>query len=187
MFKEKDVNESNTIYKKMNLDQKIFNIGFKDIQKSGKINDRVVLSKIILDILVGASSDFFEKLYSKGLLDTSFGFDYSFVKNAGGWFFSGVSKNPEDVLKFLTEQINNFLQKGFDENCFDIILKKHLGLFIKQFNYINSIVSMEADFFCKDTSTINQYNQYKQATFDLLDTRLKNGIDINNPFLSVVN
>ena len=89
----------------MGLNKKIFNIGFKNLQKDGTIFEKIICNKIVLDIIFGKSSLFYEKLYNKGIIDDTFGFDFNnFDKNAS-YIFSGISKEPKDIIKYLKIKI----------------------------------------------------------------------------------
>ncbi|MDE6182045.1 MAG: insulinase family protein, partial [Eubacteriales bacterium] len=63
-FNKIQKNKGNYVEKKMEIKQKIFNIGFKDVGKYDKIEKQIISNKILLDIIFGTSSKFYEKMYN---------------------------------------------------------------------------------------------------------------------------
>lgn len=173
------------VEKKMDIQQIIFNIGFKDVEKNGKIDKDIISSKIMLDIVTGKSSDLYEFMYNKGLIDNSFSFAYNLINNAGFYAFSGNSSKPKAVFSYLTDYVQKIKKDGIAEKDFLRVKNKQLGSFLMQFNFINSIVSMEADFFSRGFSLLEYYENYKNVTIEDVNLKLKN-FDLNNYTLSIV-
>ncbi len=184
-YEEKDKNNSKYVEKKMKINQKIFNIGFKNLQKNVTIFDKVVCDKILLDIIFGKSSLFYEKLYNKGLIDDTFGFDFNNFNENASYIFSGISKEPKDIIKYINEEINTFKNKDIIKGDFERIKNKHIGSFIRKFNVIDNIVSMEGDYFSNGFCIKDYYNFLQNVTIKDIQESL-NYFD-NDAYLSVIN
>ena len=184
-YEEKDKNNSKYVEKKMEINQKIFNIGFKNLQKNLTIFDKVVCNKILLDIIFGKSSLFYEKLYNKGIIDDTFGFDFNNFNENASYIFSGISKEPKDIIKYINEEINTFKNKDFIKGDFERIKNKHIGSFIRKFNVIDNIVSMEGDYFSNGFCIKDYYNFLQNITLKDIQESL-NYFD-NDAYLSVIN
>ena len=184
-YEEKDKNNSKYVEKKMKINQKIFNIGFKNLQKNVTIFDKVVCNKILLDIIFGKSSLFYEKLYNKGLIDDTFGFDFNNFNENASYIFSGISKEPKDIIKYINEEINTFKNKDIIKGDFERIKNKHIGSFIRKFNVIDNIVSMEGDYFSNGFCIKDYYNFLQNVTIKDIQESL-NYFD-NDAYLSVIN
>ena len=184
-YEEKDKNNSKYVEKKMKINQKIFNIGFKNLQKNVTIFDKVVCNKILLDIIFGKSSLFYEKLYNKGLIDDTFGFDFNNFNENASYIFSGISKEPKDIIKYINEEINTFKNKDIIKGDFERIKNKHIGNFIRKFNVIDNIVSMEGDYFSNGFCIKDYYNFLQNVTIKDIQESL-NYFD-NDAYLSVIN
>lgn len=184
-YQDKNQNKLKFIEKNMGLNQKIFNIGFKNLQKDGTIFEKIICNKIILDIIFGKSSLFYEKLYNKGIIDYTFGFDFNnFDKNAS-YIFSGISKEPKDIIKYINQEIDLFKNKNILDKDFIRIKNKHIGNFIRKFNVIDNIVSIEAEYFSNGFNIREYYNTLEGITLE----KIKKSLDYfeNNAYLSIVN
>lgn len=176
----------NYVEKKMQINKIIFNIGFKFDGKNDKIYKDAISGKIMLDIVAGKSSDFYQSMYNKAFIDNSFNSSHNNIDKIGFYVFSGNSDKPKELLNQLTSHISNVKKVGIKEEDFIRVKNKQLGSFIMQFNFINSIVSMEADFFSKGFSIQEYYNSYKNITLEDLNSSLSKLI-LNNYSLSVIN
>ena len=87
----------NRIEEKMATSIPIFNLGIKDINlgltgKNQVIKD--VTTNLILEILFSRSSEFYQELYTEGLIDDQFGAYYSGKTDYGYSIISGTSEKP---------------------------------------------------------------------------------------------
>lgn len=183
-FEEKEENRELFVEKKMEINQKIFNIGFKDEEKDVKMEEQIIISKILLDIIFGKSSKFYEKMYNKGIIDNSFGFDYNCIQDYSFYLFSGISQKPENILQFLKDEILKFKNTGIEKKDFERIKNKQIGNFVRQFNFIDSIVNMEADFFSRGFNITSYYKAFEDINFDKVEKRLKSFSE--DGFLSII-
>ncbi len=168
-YEEKDEKIEQFVDKKMEINQKIFNIGFKNKEKNGKIEDKIISNKIILDIVFGKSSKFYENMYDKGLIDDSFGFDFNYFREDFFSTFSGSSKNPKELSKYIKQELEFVNQKGVLAKDFERIKNKHLASYISNFNSIDYVVSTCADFFANGFSLNSYFDSLKNISINNIE------------------
>ena len=171
---------------KMHIAKPLFCLGFKD---SHNIIDtkQIVSTKILLDIIMGGSSETYNKLYNAGLLDDGFGLDYSHGSCYGTTMFSGASKNPQIVFEEIMGAIKNVKKAGIEPSVFERIKKKHLGRFMQSFNSVSTPSEMQADFFVKGFNIFDLAKSLNDVKIEYVTERLENCFMDNNFCLSVVN
>lgn len=155
-YEEKNKEKEKKVNQKMEIKQKIFNIGFKDELICDKMEKKVVCNRILLDIMFGKSSSFYKRLYDYGTIDNSFGFDFNYYRDASFHIFSGTGDNFEKISEEILKEVDAFIQNGVEKSVFERIKNKQIGQFVSRFDMIDSIITMEADFFSKGFS-IKQY------------------------------
>ena len=97
------------------------------------LRERLV-SGLALRCLCGRSSPFYLKLYSEGLLNTTFGSGVDFAAGEGMMVFGGESKDPKAVVNALLAEAEAVAQKGFDPSLFDRQKKAACGGRIRALN-----------------------------------------------------
>jgi len=177
--------KSEYIENKMLVDKPIFNIGFKENVFSCDILKKICASKILLDIIMGESSDLFNKLYNENIVDNSFSYEYLNGINFGASIISGISENPIKVKEILVNKIYNLKDNGIEDTHFKRIKLKHIGRFIRGFNSIDAIVTTQADLFTKDINIEDVYKMYKDIYLEDIYSRLQ-ALDKNLMVLSVI-
>jgi predicted Zn-dependent peptidase len=90
---------------------------------------------IILDLLFGKSSENYERLYSSGLIDETFSYDYSQEQGFGFAMIGGDTKEPDELANQL-QQILLSAQNGavFTGEGLERAKKKKIGAFLRAVN-----------------------------------------------------
>jgi len=158
---------------KLSVSMPIFNIGFKDNVSYIEGNDYIkknLIGKIVLDTLFGRSSKFYDRLYTKGLINDSFDIEYSLEKHYGHSILSGESEDPKAVYEEVFKTIDEYNRSGISDEELSRQLNIAKSSFICQFNNIEETTRaiMEAHF--------NNYNLYDSP--QIFNTVTKT--DINN-------
>ena len=113
-------------------------VGIKanQVDQSGSDMLRNELSlNIILDILFGKSSDHYQKLYSEGLIDDSFSYDYSQEKGFGFAMIGGDTPNPDKLAETLKSMLLTAKQgDNFTTESLERAKKKKIGGFLRAVN-----------------------------------------------------
>lgn len=183
---ESDEVKQNIVEKNMEIDRPFFNLGFKETDFSLPIEKRICETKILLDIMFGESSSFFEKLYNKGIIDNSFSFQYFSGLSFGCSILSGFSDNPKEIQKYIINEVKETLNKGIDESVFLRAKNKSIGRFIRGFNFIDSIASSQIDYFAKNIEIFDIIEQYQHMDLKDLSKRLQQHFNEDKLVLSII-
>lgn len=167
----------------------LFTIGFKD-DKIGydgeKLIKKDILTNIMLEMLFGESSEFYQNLYEKGLIDDSFGAYYTGSKNYGHTLMAGISKDPEKVLNILLSYIENREKVALTEEAFNRIKNKNIGSFLMGLNSIDFIASSFVHFYMKDFIFLNYLDIMSKIDYNEIIGRLENHLTKDNYTLSII-
>ncbi len=129
------------VKQKLHVSRPLFALGFKDIDvgyKGERLLDKTIMNEILLDLLVGPSSEVYNLLYEEGLIDDAFGAQFTGEEDYGFAIFSGESPEPEKVADILLEEIEKRKKSPWEEEHFLRIKRKNMGQFIRGFNYLES-------------------------------------------------
>ena len=90
-------------------------MGFKDLMWDMTVHcfKKEVTTGILLEIMLGRSSELYERLYEQGLIDDRFSFGYEGQKDYG-FCIGGETADPKKLHKELTESISNTIKKGIN-------------------------------------------------------------------------
>lgn len=117
-------------------------LGWKDPVLGGGGADlvrRELLSGLALEILFGRSSPVHETLYQEGLIDDSFGAEYTGEFDFGFVTVGGDTDDPEALEQRLRDAVRVFQDGPIDAADFERIRNKTLGKFVGMFDSIESI------------------------------------------------
>ncbi|WP_019242238.1 MULTISPECIES: EF-P 5-aminopentanol modification-associated protein YfmH [Bacillus] len=90
---------------------------------------------LLLDLLFGKSSLMYEELYSQGLIDGSFSFDYTQEKDFGFAMIGGDTENPDELAdKIIAYLLKMKTGEGFSEELLERTKKKKIGSFLRSLN-----------------------------------------------------
>lgn len=181
---EKGINKA---YKesKMIVSKPIFLIGFKDDIIGREKVKRHIAIEILMNMLVGKSSELFKKMYDKGLLISPLDCDYEFTDNYAHVMFTGQSNNPEEIQMELNNQIK-ILKENIENEHFERIKKKVYGSYVTEYNDVANIARMFlADSF-KGVNTFDYIEQYNQISVEYIKKVLEELFDEKNEVLSVI-
>ena len=183
---EQSINKN---YKEVNMEvsMPLFMIGFKDkLPDSEDVVKKHIAIEIILNMLIGKSSDLYKKLYDNGDLISEPDFDYEFSKEYSHVLLSGQSKNPEKILKNVKSEISLFKEKGLNEEHFERIKRKIYGDYVVEYNSVGNIARMFlADSF-KGINSFDYIEKYGTVTKEFVEQVLKEVFDEEKMVLSVV-
>ncbi len=177
------------IVKHMETAVPLFYIGFKDYDL-GLTGEKHVkkdsITNLILEMLFGKSSVFFNYLYDKGLIDNNFGSYYTGKENYGHSLIGGQSPDPEKVFEEIIGLINKPIDQILKEEDFNRIKSKNLGSFIMGFNSIEFIANNFVDMYFDDFNLLNYLNLIETIEFQELIQRFKEHFTEDNVVLSII-
>lgn len=90
---------------------------------------------VLLDLLFGKSSENYNLLYNKGLIDETFSFDYTQEQGFGFAMIGGDTGEPDKLADNLKEMLMDSKNgKLFSEDQLDRAIKKKIGTFLRAVN-----------------------------------------------------
>ncbi|MDP4106554.1 MAG: pitrilysin family protein, partial [Bacillota bacterium] len=90
---------------------------------------------VLLDLLFGKSSENYDQLYNKGLIDETFSYDYTLEQGFGFAMIGGDTPEPDqlsEALKSMLFEAKN--GKAFSEEQLQRAKKKKIGAFLRAIN-----------------------------------------------------
>ena len=129
--------------KEMDVSQPLFQFGFKippEETPEGSLRQEIEL-ELLLELMVGSASDYYERLYEKGLLNGTFGAEVYGGRGYIAALCGGESKDPDYVYQEFLSLVQQLKEKGICEEDFLSCKNSMYGRFIKGLNDAESIAS----------------------------------------------
>lgn len=130
------------VEEKMSVAMPIFCIGFKDDNEKYIGNERVrreMAGGILSNMLFGPTSEFYEKVYNKGIINQSFYAGYDIERDFAFFTMGGESEHVDELIDEIKEYIRQLDENGLDEEEFLMIRNSMEGEMIRAFNSPESI------------------------------------------------
>lgn len=111
-------------------------VGFKDRHVGGSGLDvlrREVTTQILLDLAFGPASPEFERLYERGLIDDSFGTEYTAERDFGFAVIGGDTDDPDALHREILSVAQRAAKTPPDGEDLERIRRKYLGRFTQGF------------------------------------------------------
>lgn len=175
---------------KMEVSLPIFAIGYKDLE--GMNNKEEIVKKhiaieILLNMIIGKSSDLYKELYENGDLFGEPDLDYEFSDEYAHILISGQSKNPNIVKQKMEELVEEYKTNGLNEEHFNRIRKKVYGDYVVEYNNVGDIARMFLADKMKGINSFDYIENYNSVTKDFTEEILKNVFKKENMVMSVIN
>jgi predicted Zn-dependent peptidase len=153
-------------------------MGFKEkdteVDREGTARLKQELAtQICLDAMFSTSSDFYQSLYDGGLIDDSFGFDYSLEQGYGFTMFGGDTHHPEELIKRVQAEVPRRLLSGVAQEEFDRIQKKRIGASLRYLNSMEWIANQFTSYRFLGTDLFEIIPTLEKLTLDDVNQRLQ--------------
>ena len=190
IYPEKE-NRINKEYKEaeMEVSLPIFAVGYRDIDgmdNKAEIVKKHIAIEILLDMIIGKSSDLYTKLYESGDILSEPDTDYEFCEEYAHILISGQSNNPEKIKNEIKRVVNQYKEKGLNENDFERIKRKIYGDYVVEYNSVGSIARMFLSDSMKNINSFDYIEKYDEVTKDYTEQVLKNVFKEENMVMSVI-
>ena len=174
--------------KEMTISQPIFVIGYKDIPNKDKFEmvRKHIAIEIILNIVLGESSDLYNELYENGELFSVPSFDYEFSNQYAHILISGQGQNPEDLMKKIKEKIEKVKSEGIEITELERTKKKIYGNYVSEYNNVSDIARMFLADWMKGVNSFDYINAFGSIGKEYVEKVLKAIFNEENMVLSVV-
>jgi len=172
----------------MEVSRPLFCLGLKDkIAQDWKAAvHRETVASLMLEIFIGKNSPFYNRLYDDGIIDSSFGVEYSCTPWYSHFIFGGESDNPEQLAHELLTELQRLKECGISQQLLDVNLSKLMGLFIMDLNGLESTVMAYATDWLQESDYLTRFEDLRKLTKQDVEEFL-NSLDLEKTILSVVN
>lgn len=172
---------------KMEVSNPMYFIGIKDkAEKPEEMIKKEIAIEIILNLLLGKSSDSYQKLYQEGEIITAPEFDYEFSSEYAHILIGGQAIHPERIQEEFLEKIRQYQEKGLVEEDFKRIKKMVYGGYVADYNSISTIArTILADYF-NGIQSFNYFENFDEITIEYANFILKEVFKKENMVLSIV-
>lgn len=167
----------------------MFQIAFKDtdLRSDNKYNiKKAFITNIMLDIILGASSDFYYKMYNEGLVDLNFTAYYRGDLTYGHTVISGQSEDVDEVYKKIKEYISKSSCDIITKKNFRRMKKNMLGKIILAHNNIEYNALGLAEYHFKNFNFLNLYKVVDSISYEEVVDRFENHIQKNETSISII-
>ncbi|MDP9698430.1 pitrilysin family protein [Paenibacillus sp. FSL R7-0272] len=163
--------------------------GFKetDVGLTGEpLLRRDTTSQLMMDLLFGSSTRLFQKLYDEDLISDSFGHDYISSPQYAFSAVGGDTKDPDQLLKRIRQEVEAIMQKGFDASDFERARKKKIGGYLRMLNSPENIANEFTRQHFRGGDFFNMISLYETITLQDVNQRLKEHIRWDQLAVSLV-
>ncbi|MBE6749202.1 MAG: insulinase family protein [Ruminococcaceae bacterium] len=176
------------VEEKLALVTPVFCLGYKESHETPERTIKETIGKsLLLDMIAGQSSDLYKELLDSGLINDTFSTEYFNGHGYATPMFSGESLEPEKVAAHIHEKITEFKEKGFSDEEFEIVRKKHYGKTVRAFTDVDTIANGLVVSHFENDDLFSEFKVLQEITADYCYELLKNSFDSDKAVLSVVN
>ena len=171
----------------MEVSVPIFMIGYKDkLPNSEEVVKKHIAIEVILNMLIGKSSELYKELYNNGDLLAEPDLDYEFSKQYAHVLISGQSKNPQVIYERFKTEVEKFKKNGLNEEHFERIKRKIYGDYVTEYNSVGDIARMFLSDSFKGINSFDYIEKYNTVTREYVEQVLREVFDEKKMVLSVV-
>lgn len=171
----------------MEVSVPIFMIGYKDkLPNFEEIVKKHIAIEVILNMLIGKSSELYKELYNNGDLLAEPDLDYEFSKQYAHVLISGQSKNPQVIYERFKTEVEKFKRNGLNEEHFERIKRKIYGDYVTEYNSVGDIARMFLSDSFKGINSFDYIEKYNTVTREYVEQVLREVFDEEKMVLSVV-
>ena len=164
----------------------LFNLGFKGDGSRRLSEKEIAYTDILLFMLASSTSVMYRELMDKGLINASFGYEQFEGPGFNSIFFSGDSRDPEQVAEIVKKYIDKYKTEGVPEEDFENARRAVYGESVSSLNSVDTTANMVEDFFFSGRNIFEYFDAVASATLQDVEARLKEILDTQNSTLSVV-
>lgn len=165
---------------KMNVQSSKCLVGLKakNPNRTGKDLLKYELSmNIILDMLYSKSSKYYENLYSEGLIDDTFSYDYTEENGFGFAMIGGDTEKPDELAEQIKQILFKAKNEGVDFSTFDAAKHKKIGAFLRAINSPEYIANQFTRYAFNDMNLFDVVPTLESLTQEDITAILKESVE----------
>ena len=173
---------------KMEVSIPIFTLGIKcnPPKQKEKVKTHIAID-ILLNMIVGESSDLYQDLYKSGVILNMPSFEYEFTEEYAHILISCVSRNPDEFYDKFNQQVQNYIDNGINKEEFERTKKMIYGNYIKEYNDVSDIARMFLTDFMKGINSFDYIEEISSLDIDYVKQVLIDNFKKEKMVFSVVN
>ena len=174
--------------KEMEVSLPLFMIGFKDNikDKYNEVVKRHIAIEIILNMLIGKSSNLYNELYKEGYLLSQPDLEYEFGNEYSHVLIGGQSKNPQKVYEKIAEKIQEMRNNNINVQEFERIKKKIYGDYAVEYNNVADIGRMITSDYIKGINSFEYMDKFEEIDAEYAKQVLKEIFTEDKMIMSVI-
>ncbi len=174
--------------KEMEVSLPLFMIGFKDNikDKYNEVVKRHIAIEIILNMLIGKSSNLYNELYKEGYLLSQPDLEYEFGNEYSHVLIGGQSKDPQKVYKKIAEKIQEMKNNDINVQEFERIKKKIYGDYAVEYNNVADIGRMFTSDYIKGINSFEYMDKFEEIDAEYAKQVLKEIFTEDKMIMSVI-
>ena len=171
----------------MEVSTPIFMMGYKDIENNEKdVVKKHIAIEILLNIIIGKSSELYKELYENGLLLAQPDFDYEFSSQYAHVLISGVSREPKKIIEKIVEKVELLKQNGLEDEEFERARRKLYGEYVIEYNNVANIGRMFLADTMKEVQSFDYIEEFETVTKEYAQDILRIIFKNENKVVSII-
>ena len=152
---------------KMEVNTPLYIIGIKDkeVNKEEIVKKHIAI-EILLNIIIGQSSNLYKELYNNGIIYSSPNLEYDFAKGYAHILITGQSKETEELYSKFKTTVSLYKEKGISEKDFNRIKKMIYGSYIKEYDNPQDIARMFLSDYFKGINSFDYLEEIESVNLD---------------------
>jgi predicted Zn-dependent peptidase len=147
---------------------------------------RELASKLMLESVLGASTELYQQLYDDNLISDNFGHEY----NTGpGYSFSiigGETPDPDELVKRVSQALYDAASKGIPSDIFERTRRKKIGGYLRMMNSPEAIASEFTRIRQKGGDLFKLVDVYESLSLEEVNQRLREHAKPDQRAISIV-
>ena len=172
----------------MEVSLPLFMIGFKDNIKNkyNEVVKRHIAIEIILNMIIGKSSNLYNELYKEGYLLSQPDLEYEFGNEYSHVLIGGQSKKPQKVYEKIAEKIQEMKNNDINVQEFNRIKKKIYGDYAVEYNNVADIGRMFTSDYIKGINSFEYMDKFEEIDAEYAKQVLKEIFTEDKMIMSVI-
>lgn len=132
-----------------------------------------VVADVALEMLFGTTSDNYLTLYNQGIIDDTFGYDYTNQASFSFVLIGGDAKNPDKQKEAIIRILKDSAINGLDQESLELVRKKRIGGFLQALNSPEFIANKFTQYVMQDASLFDVLPALNAITLEDVNTFIK--------------
>ena len=173
---------------KFEVSMPLYTIGIKDKLETDKkkLVKKDLAIEILLNIILGKSSETYQELYKEGIIFGEQGLSYEYGREYAHIVISGQSTNPDKVYEKFKNTVKQLEENGINQKDFERLKKMVYGRYIREYNDVSDIARMFLTDALKGICSFDYLEEIEGITVEYLEQLLNDIFKENKMVISIV-